>query len=82
MHRYRFKHALDDVNLYDEKYNDAIMHEAYAKVCRSIKGHKRAVEYVEKIDACYVHYFLVLLGIIITAFTSTFIRVGKCANKN
>ncbi|KAK1127971.1 hypothetical protein K0M31_003464 [Melipona bicolor] len=42
---YRFKHALDDVNLYDEKYNDALMHEAYAKVCRSIEGHKRAVEY-------------------------------------
>ncbi|KAF3423557.1 hypothetical protein E2986_13452 [Frieseomelitta varia] len=73
---YRFKHALDDVNLYDEKYNDALMHEAYAKVCRSIEGHKRAVEYVEKIDACYVHYFFVLLGIIITAFTSTFIRLS------
>ncbi|KAK1127972.1 hypothetical protein K0M31_003465 [Melipona bicolor] len=79
---YRFKHALDDVYLYDEKYNDAIMHEAYAKVCRSIEGHKRAVEYVEKIDACYVHYFLILLGIIIVAFTSTFIRVGQCVNKN
>ena len=46
MHRYRFKHALDDVNLCDEKYNDALMHEAYAKVCRSIEGHKKAVELV------------------------------------
>ena len=46
MHRYRFKHALDDVNLCDEKYNDALMHEAYAKVCRSIEAHKRAVELV------------------------------------
>ena len=46
MHRYRFKHALDDVNLCDEKYKDALMHEAYAKVCRSIEGHRRAVELV------------------------------------
>ena len=37
------------------------------------------IRYVEKIDACYVHYFFVLLGIIITAFTSTFIRVSQCA---
>ncbi|XP_043519868.1 uncharacterized protein LOC122533838 [Frieseomelitta varia] len=73
---YRFKHALDDVNLYDEKYNDALMHEAYAKVCRSIEGHKRAVEYLEKIDACYVHYFFLLLGLIIIAFTSTFVRLS------
>ena len=110
MHRYRFKHALDDVNLHDEKYNDALMHEAYAKVCRSIEGHKRAVElvslcilrneewtsrayymfytffchvrYVEKIDACYVRYFFLLLGLVIVAFTSTFVRVSQCANKN
>ena len=46
MHRYRFKHALDDVKLYDEKHDDALLHEAYAKVCRSIEGHKRAVELV------------------------------------
>lgn len=44
--RYRFKHAMDDVTLSDEKYNNMLMHEAYAKVCRSIEGHKRAVESV------------------------------------
>ncbi|KAK1127976.1 hypothetical protein K0M31_003469 [Melipona bicolor] len=32
--------------------------------------------YVDKIDACYVHYFFLILGLIIMAFTSTFVRVG------
>ncbi|XP_043519876.1 odorant receptor 22b-like [Frieseomelitta varia] len=73
---YRFKHALDDVNLYDEKYNDALMHEAYAKVCRSIEAHKRAVKYMQKIDACYVHYFLIVLGMTIVAFTFTFVKLS------
>ena len=37
---------MDDVTLFDEKYNNMLMHEAYVKVCRSIEGHKRAVESV------------------------------------
>ena len=34
------------------------------------------VRYVDKIDNYYVHYFFLLLGLIIIAFTSTFVRVG------
>ena len=46
VHRYRFKHAMDDVNLCDEKYNDALIRETYVKVRQSIEAHKRAVELV------------------------------------
>ncbi|XP_043519875.1 uncharacterized protein LOC122533844 [Frieseomelitta varia] len=73
---YRFKHAMDDVTLFNGNYNNMLIHEAYVKVCRSIEGHKRAVEYVHKIDACYVRYFFLLLGLIIVAFTSTFVRLS------
>lgn len=46
MHRYRFKYALDEVNLHDGKYNNAFVHEAQGKMCRYIKGHKTAIELV------------------------------------
>ncbi|XP_043519867.1 odorant receptor 67c-like [Frieseomelitta varia] len=72
---YRFKHAMVDANFRDEKY-DILTRKTYAKVCRSIEAHKKAVEYVGKIDACYVHYFFLLLGLIIIAFTSTFVRIS------
>lgn len=105
VHRYRFKHAMNDVNLCNEKYNDALIHETYVKVRQSIEAHKRAVElvlfhiaqwatkiscnqlpnvcvylfqirYVEKVDACHIYYFLITLGFIVVAFTTTFVRVG------
>ena len=44
--RYRFKHAMDDVNLCDEKYNDVLIYETYVKVRQSIEAHKKAVELV------------------------------------
>ncbi|XP_043519869.1 uncharacterized protein LOC122533839 [Frieseomelitta varia] len=72
---YRFKHAFDEVSQSEEKDND-VLQDANAKVCRAIKGHKKAIEYVDKIDNCYVHYFLIILGLIIIAFTSTFVRLS------
>ena len=46
VHRYRFKHVMNDMNLCNENYNDALIHETYVKVRQSIETHKRAVELV------------------------------------
>ena len=45
MHRYRFKHAFDEIIRSDGKDNN-VLKEANAKVCRAIKGHKKAIELV------------------------------------
>ncbi|XP_043519873.1 uncharacterized protein LOC122533842 isoform X2 [Frieseomelitta varia] len=74
---YRFKHAMDDVNLCDEKYNDVSMYKTYVKVRESIEAHKKAVEYVEKVNACHLYYFLIVLGFTIVAFTTTFVRLSE-----
>ncbi|XP_016908627.2 uncharacterized protein LOC107995549 [Apis cerana] len=72
---YHFKHAMDNVGLCKEKYSDKLMEKTYAKVSQSIDAHKKAVEYVNKIDACHIHYFFILLGMIIITFTGTFIKL-------
>ena len=45
VHRYRFKHAFDEIIRSDGKDND-VLKEANAKVCRAIKGHEKAIELV------------------------------------
>ncbi|XP_003698404.2 uncharacterized protein LOC100866126 [Apis florea] len=72
---YRFKYAMDNVALCNEKYSDELMEKTYAKVSQSIDAHKKAVEYINKIDACHIHYFFILLGMIIITFTGTFIKL-------
>ncbi|XP_033347285.1 uncharacterized protein LOC117232186 [Bombus vosnesenskii] len=73
---YRFKHAMDNVSFSNEKYLNVLLDETYAKISRSIDAHKKAVEYVDKVDACHVHYFFIILGLIIVTFTSTFVRLS------
>ncbi|XP_043519877.1 odorant receptor 67c-like [Frieseomelitta varia] len=70
---YQFKHSFDEVSRCDEKDNDV---RQKANVYRAINGHKRAVEFVNKVNDCYTHYFLLLLGLIIVAFTSSFVRLS------
>ncbi|XP_006608960.1 uncharacterized protein LOC102678144 [Apis dorsata] len=72
---YRFKHAVDDVKIYDENYI-TLMDETYTRVKHSIKAHKTAVEYVDKIDACHIYYFLLTIGMIVLAFTGTFVKLS------
>ncbi|XP_006608958.1 uncharacterized protein LOC102677828 isoform X1 [Apis dorsata] len=73
---YHFKHAVNDVKFCDGYYIDASMDETYVKIRQSIKAHKTAVEYVDKIDACHIHYFLVVIGMIVLAFTGTFLKLS------
>ncbi|CAL7951961.1 unnamed protein product [Xylocopa violacea] len=72
---YRLKHAMDDVDLYSDTCNDVSVDKAYAKVVRSIHAHKRANEYVRKVDACHVHYFFIAVACVVMVFTVTFIKV-------
>ncbi|XP_031370640.1 uncharacterized protein LOC102678280 isoform X2 [Apis dorsata] len=74
---YRFKHAVDDIKLCGEDYIDSLKDETYTKVRQSIKAHKTAVEYVDKIDACHIHYFLLIIGMIVLAFTGTFVKLSS-----
>ena len=32
--------------------------------------------YVDKIDACHIHYFLLVIGMIVLAFTGTFLKAS------
>ncbi|NP_001229917.1 odorant receptor 109 [Apis mellifera] len=73
---YHFKHAVDDVKFCDGYYIDASMDETYVKIRQSIKAHKTAVQYVDKIDACHIHYFLLVIGMIVLAFTGTFLKLS------
>ena len=34
------------------------------------------VRYVDKIDACHIYYFLLIIGMIVLAFTGTFLKVS------
>ncbi|XP_076754820.1 uncharacterized protein LOC143425703 [Xylocopa sonorina] len=75
---YRFKHAMDSADFYHRKYNGTQTTEkTYAKVVESIDAHKKATEYVKKVEACHVHYFLLLVGIIIMVFTVTFVKLAS-----
>ncbi|CAL7951959.1 unnamed protein product [Xylocopa violacea] len=75
---YRFKHAMDEADFYERKYNGTrTVDKTYAKVVQSIDAHKKATEYVKKVEACHVHYFLLLVGIIIMVFTVTFVKLAS-----
>ncbi|XP_026671131.1 uncharacterized protein LOC108627103 [Ceratina calcarata] len=76
---YRFKHAIDSVNLHEEKRNDTLSNETYKKVTRCIEAHKRADEYVKAIEACHVHYILVTAAFIVMVFTVTLIKASHHA---
>ncbi|KAG6798092.1 odorant receptor Or1-like isoform X1 [Apis mellifera caucasica] len=73
---YHFKHAVDDMKFSNGNYIDLLMDETYKKVKQSIKAHKTAVEYVDKIDACHIYYFLLIIGMIVLAFTGTFLKLS------
>ncbi|XP_016908635.2 uncharacterized protein LOC107995551 isoform X2 [Apis cerana] len=72
---YHFKHAVDDVKICDENYI-TLMDETYTRVRHSIKAHRTAVEYVDKIDACHIYYFLLTIGMIVLTFTGTFVKLS------
>lgn len=59
-HRYRFKHAMDNVALCNEKYSDELMEKTYAKVSQSIDAHKKAVELVSLciIDIIWITFYI------------------------
>ncbi|XP_076753770.1 uncharacterized protein LOC143425133 [Xylocopa sonorina] len=73
---YRFKHAMDEANFYSEKHRGAAMDKSYARVVQSIDAHKKATEYVKKLEACHVRYFCILIGMIIMMFTVTFVKLA------
>ncbi|CAL7951958.1 unnamed protein product [Xylocopa violacea] len=79
---YRFKHAMDEANFYTEKYRGVALDKSYAKVVQSIDAHKKATEYVKKLEACHVHYFCILIGMIIMMFTVTFVKAGFIDYRN
>ncbi|XP_076664266.1 uncharacterized protein LOC143366798 [Andrena cerasifolii] len=72
---YRFKIAVENY-AYNEKESVKTMDLAYKKVCSSIRGHKRALRFIQDIHELHSTYLAIIVVLVITAFSITLVKMS------
>ncbi|CAL7941778.1 unnamed protein product [Xylocopa violacea] len=71
---YRLKHAINHPS-FGMKNSERLMQETYRRICFSIEAHQRAIEYLEEIEDAHVIYLFICVGLVISCFTITLVKV-------